>query len=543
MAQSIRLEGLHATEEIGPGGNRRIVLTVTNSGEIVDQYKLSLTGLQEDWYTLVPQSVSLFPGANARVELTLSPPSGKDGRAGDYPFSVTASSSSQAGESTSAEAELRITAEGKPGMEVRPLRAEGRTASFRVTWKNPSNVPVNIELAVRDAEDGLRTFINPVGSVPVPPGEERTVQVTVRPRRRETVGQPHPYDLEFLGLRPGTEDLLEPGLKRFGQYNYVPPIRALALPLWLRRLPLWALLGLLLLLIAVLFLGGRKVGGVVAQSAKPTATLTAIPTATPPKPTATPDPTAVPTQVPPPSVGNFGVQVSPDGSASIAWAVKGAEQVTLDGKQVGPTGKLPIKVTKPQTFVLSASDVGGTVSRLLQVVPPPIKKLSVTLPPQHLDLPKIQQFSVSADKHTGVLTLSWKISGAEQRLLNNRPVAETGSERVSRTGPRTFVLKALNGAGTTSSALTLPTAPAPRSRTLVLQLPSIPVFTLIHPKAGRPYSLMWKTINASGATLNGVAVPVNGSQILHPPLSTKTYVLVAHNSNGQVTGRVQVTVK
>src|SRR5665213_2952296 len=215
MALSIRLEGLHPTEEIGPGGNRRIVLTVTNSGEIVDQYNLSLSGLQEDWYTLIPPSVSLFPGASARVELTLSPPAGKAGRAGDYPFSVTATSSSDPSASTSEDAELRITAEGKPGMEVRPLRAEGRNASFRVTWKNPSNSPVNIELAARDAEDGLRTFINPVGSVPVPPGEERTVQVTVRPRRREKVGAPHVYEMEFLGIRPGTEDLLEPGLKRF----------------------------------------------------------------------------------------------------------------------------------------------------------------------------------------------------------------------------------------------------------------------------------------------------------------------------------------
>ena len=115
-------------------------------------------------------------------------------------------------------------------MEVRPLRAEGRRATFRVTWKNPSNSPVTIELAVRDAEDGLRTFINPVGGVPIPPGEERTVLVTVQPRRRETVGLPHGYELEFLGLRPGTEDLLEPGLKRFGQYTYVPPFRTLALP-------------------------------------------------------------------------------------------------------------------------------------------------------------------------------------------------------------------------------------------------------------------------------------------------------------------------
>jgi hypothetical protein len=247
--------------------------------------------------------------------------------------------------------------------------------------------------------------------------------------------------------------------------------------------------------------------------------------------------------VPPPKVGSFGVQVNPDGSASIAWAVQDAKKVTLDGKQVAPSGKLPIKVTKARIFVLSASDVGGTVSRLLQVVPPPIKKLSVTLPTQRLNLPKIQQFSVSADKHTGALTVAWKIHGADRRLLNNRPVGAAGSERVSPSGPRTYVLKALNGAGTTTSALALPAPPAPRSRTLVLKLPSIAVFTLSHPKAGQPYSLVWQTVNAVSATMNGAVVPVTGSQILHPPLTTKTYVLTARNGNGQVTGRVRVTVK
>ena len=565
MALSIRLEGLPATEETGPGGSRRILLTVTNSSEIVDQYKLSLSGLDEDWYTLVPPSVSLFPGASGRVELTLSPPVGRAGRAGNYPFSVQATSSSDPHLSTSGDSVLRITALGKAGMEVRPLRASGRRASFRVIWKNPSNGLVNIELATRDAEDGLRMFINPVGSAPVPAGEERTVRVTVQPRRRETVGAPHAYELEFLGLRPGTEELLEPGLKRFGQFTYIPPVRTLALPPWFRRLPIWALIALLLLLLAGLFLGGRKVGSVVADSAKPTATLTTIATATLPKPTlpkptvtlpkpktTLPKPTAKAAQttgstlVPPPRVGSFGVQINPKGSASLGWAVQGAKQVTLDGKPVGPTGQLPIKVVKARIFVLSASDMGGTVARLLQVVPPPTKKLSVSLPPQHidlLDLPRIQQFSVHTDMNTGALTITWKIQGANQHLLNNTSVGDTGSERVSPNGPRIFVLKAVNRAGVTTSALGLPSPPAPRSQTLVFKLPAIPLFILRHPRAGQPYSLVWQTTNAAITTLNGVAVPPSGSQILRPPLSTKKYILVARNRYGQVTGRVRVIVK
>lgn len=543
MAESIRLEGLAPTEGISPGGSRRIVLSVTNAGEIVDQYMLSVTGLDETWYTLEPAAVSLFPGANGRAELTLHPPAGKEGQAGVYPFSVHATSSSDAAIHTTAECELRISTVGKPGVDVRPLRAEGRQATFRVAWKNPSNGPVNIELMARDAEAGLNMFINPIGPVPVPAGEERTVEVTVRPRHRETVGGPHLYELEFLGLKPGTDDLLEPGLKRFAQYTYVPPIRTLSLPRWLRRLPIWALLALLLLLIAVLFFGGRKVGNAIAHSTPATPTRTATASPTVPKPTATLVPTVVPTQVPPPKVGSFGVQVDPKGNAALAWAVQGAKQVTLDGKRVESSGNLAIKVVKPRTYVLSASDEAGTVSRFLEVVPPPIKKLSVTQPAQRLDLPSIRQFAIHADPRSGALTVTWQTQGSDQRTLNDKKIGAKGSAAVPVKGPRRYVLRAMNGAGVTTAILMLPAAPAPRARTVVLNLPSIPLFTLRHPHEGTPYSLVWRTTNAVSATLNGVAVSTSGSQVLHPPLSSKRYILLVRNQSGQVRGQVEVVVK
>ncbi len=110
MALSIGLEGLAGTEEIGPGGSRRIAITVTNTGQIVDQFILSLTGLDDAWFTLDPRSVSLFPSSNARVELTLHPPTGRQGRAGDYPFTLLATSVSNPAAATSLLGTLRITA-------------------------------------------------------------------------------------------------------------------------------------------------------------------------------------------------------------------------------------------------------------------------------------------------------------------------------------------------------------------------------------------------------------------------------------------------
>ena len=543
MAASIRLEGLPPHADVGPGTQQRLTLSIANASAIVDQFALTVTGLDENWYSLTPPTVSLFPGATATAELTLHPPSGVEAAAGTYPFTVRAMSNSDPSSHSGAESELRIARIGIPTMEVRPRRAAGRQAAFTVKWKNPTNGPVSIELAVRDTEDGVRTFLDPEGPVPVPPGQERSVQVTVRPRNRETIGPPHPYELEFRGLRPGTEDLQEPGLKRFGQFTYTPPLRTLALPPWLRRLPFWALLALLLLLLALLFLAGKGVGHVVAGGQRPISvpTVTTIPSPT--RQAATAIPTVAPTTVAPPTIQAFGLQVGPKGETTIAWQILGAKQITLDGRPVGSSGQMAIKVAEARTLELTASDDGGSIVRILRVVPPPVKRLALPLPALRIGFPEIRRFSLRLDPRTGAPTLTWEVRGADVRLLNNKPVTSAGSESLSTSAAPRYVLQAMNAAGETTSVVSLPSLPSPRSQRAILHLPSIPLFTLRHLHDGQPYSLVWKTTNATAATLNGAAVPLSGSQILHPPLSSKTYILAARNPNGQVNGYVKITVK
>lgn len=542
MASSIRLDGIPATTRIGPGERRQMTLTVTNASDLVDRYALALSGLEEGWYTLTSSEVSLFPGASASVELTLHPPEGTSTLAGEYPFRVEAISQANPAWRAAAQGELQIPRLGMASMETRPLRAEGKRAGFRVIWRNQSNAPINIELAVRDAEDGLQVLLDPEGPVPVPPGEERSVEATVWPRHKETVGAPHPYELEFLGLRPGSEDLLEPGLKRYGQFTYVPPIRALALPRWLRRLPGWALLALLLLLLALLFLAGRSVGHAVARSSPPSPTRTIAATAAIQRPTTVPA-TAIPTPAPPARITNFGIQIDPKGGAHLAWQVQGATKVTLDDRVVGASGQIPIQVKTPRVFVLSAISGAGTVARLLQVVPPSLKPLNLALPAQHLGLPVIRRFAVLADPHADALSLVWQTEGADRRFLNNQPVASSGSRALAMDGSRTYLLRAVNGAGTTAMLATLPPIPQPLARTVSLHLPSISLFTLRHPRDGQPYTLVWRTTNAASVTLNGAAVPSSGSMVPPLPLVSKRYLLVARNGNGQVTGQVRVVVQ
>src|SRR5438876_560789 len=81
----------------------------------------------------------------------------------------------------------------------------------------------------------------------------------VSPRSRPFFGQPHPYEIEFRapeGAGPAVDPFLadvDPALVRQARFTYLPPSAGLTLPPWLRRLPRWAFILLLLLLTLLLF--------------------------------------------------------------------------------------------------------------------------------------------------------------------------------------------------------------------------------------------------------------------------------------------------
>ena len=83
----------------------------------------------------------------------------------------------------------------------------------------------------------------------------------MQPIRRETIGEPHPFDIEMWPLPQGKmpDTPPDPALVRRVTFTYTPRITSVSLPGWLRFLPRWALLlALLLLLLLVALAGGRS---------------------------------------------------------------------------------------------------------------------------------------------------------------------------------------------------------------------------------------------------------------------------------------------
>lgn len=569
MSQPVYLAITPDNPVVGPGERQILMLTVTNTSAIVDRFTLTLQGVAEDWYTLSEPSVSLFPGTSRSIPITLHPPADAGIRAGDYPITIGLQSTVDPAHSAVTTAGVQVKATGALCMDVRPTVAEGRSATFRVAFVNQMNTDVSVALQVRDDEDGLEYGIGPAELVEVAAGASAALTVAVAPRVREAFGEPHPYTIEFQGRILGNDADAppDPRLMQQARYTYTPRWTALAMPLWIRRLPGWAILAALLLLLALVFFGGNRTATLLASAA---ATSTAVATETPLSAQATASaasatagtvgtagsaatapagsggmPTPVATALgegvlgQPPSIRQFTVQGGPRGGSTVAWTVLNARQVFLDGRLVPASGSGPLKGS---TTILSASNgKGSTVSQVLQIAP------TATPQPPHdvrtlLFLPHITQFT-AAPGGTGTVRLSWRVANASSVTLDGVHVPEVGSRTIAVDRPMAAHLLATNALGSHTATLAIAGPGALPIAHVRLALPAVERFALQHPRDGQPYEVVWQTRDGDRQTLDGRAVGASGTLSLQPPLSAHTYILVVTNSVGQARAQLQLSIR
>ncbi len=516
--QPVRLAATPDATRTAPGGRGVIMVSVRNASSIVDRYRIAVDGVPDEWYDLDKRLIALFPGAEERVTLTLHPPSGTATVAGDYAVTVRALSEDDPAAQGAVVVPLVVDAIGALTMDVLPYQCEGRAGAFRVVVVNASNAAATIDLTMRDDQEGLRFQPEPEGPLTVPAGGESAVTIAVVPTVRETIGVPHPYQIEFRGVNvggDGGDGAPDPLLMRPAVFTFVPRYTALSLPRWIRRLPTWAL-RLLALLLLLLLLGTGA--GLAQVLGKPAASHAAAPIQTR-RPTG-----------PLPQIKQLTVQVGPHGALLARWAVAGTTDVRLNGRAVAPSGQQAQHVTKLITLVLVARGAGGTVTQMLRVAPRPV---AVALPASALTLPVIH-FTARTDPRTRQVALVWSVTGAQATLLNNTPVTAT-AHKVITPGQTTYVLRASNGLGTVTMSIVL--------RRIVVRMPAIDRFDVAHQRAGQPYRLVWRTRDATTVTLNGQRVGTSGALILQSPVRSMVYRLVAGNADGQTTALIQVDVR
>ena len=288
---------LAATEfSVVPGGSTTIPLVLLNQGLDADTFTLSVEGIPSAWVYAPVATVSLAPGQQQEVTLTVQPPASALAEAGRCPFRIQVSSLGVPGQASAAECALTIAALLGFSAELRPQRVEAGQPA-RVLVENQGNVEQTFTVGWQSPGDQVVFEPGQARQVGVPPGEVSLIEFRPAPRSRPFLGGE--VSLPFLAYvqTPDREtknlagEVVTRGL----------------LPGWVLPAVGLALLALIATIVLIAVLGGGGSGAVptqvpvtdlppaVATEVPPTEAPPAVPTEVP----LTEAPPAVATEVPP----------------------------------------------------------------------------------------------------------------------------------------------------------------------------------------------------------------------------------------------------
>lgn len=234
--------------EISVGLPVETVLTITNTGSVVDAYQVRMLGVDASWVQLSTERIQLFPGDSGRVEISVRLPF-------DYPAgerSLVVQVRSDLAPEHSTLLPLRLVLDEAPSLrlEVRPPQVfAGSKAAFAVTVSNDGNASSSVRLRVDDPEAICKVEFDQPELV-VPPGEQRSTTMRVR-GPRPWMGQPSIRTL-MLGVDEGPS-----GLDQYAVFAQKPRITRI----------LASLLGLLLAASVFGIVLSRNLGNVVEVTA------------------------------------------------------------------------------------------------------------------------------------------------------------------------------------------------------------------------------------------------------------------------------------
>lgn len=238
MSPSAALETSGTTLEAG--GAASVSLTVHNDRDVVDEYRFRVVGRMDQWATVEPGKVSVYPGDSATVTVLFRPPRSWEVPAGNTSYGVQVLPAQHPQDSVVAEGVLDVQPFWETSAELVPRTSEGRGGGrHRVAVDNRGNIPITVQLVAKDPEDQLHMVLG-APALTVQPGAVQSADLRVRPRHRIWRGtqMAHPFTVE---LRPDGG----PGTVLAGTHRQDP-----LLPGWSPKIVKWLIvLGVLALLV------------------------------------------------------------------------------------------------------------------------------------------------------------------------------------------------------------------------------------------------------------------------------------------------------
>jgi hypothetical protein len=162
------------------GATGEVIAKVKNLGQTVDQFTLSIDGIDPSWYTLPVSSVALFPNDQDDMRIILHPPKAMEDKPGRYSFRINIVSRENPDEIAAADLSIEIKPLLDLGLEISPEQAVGRRADYQVTVTNPHDSAATVRLEAADDRQRLRYRFN-IKTLTVPGRGRAGANLEVRP--------------------------------------------------------------------------------------------------------------------------------------------------------------------------------------------------------------------------------------------------------------------------------------------------------------------------------------------------------------------------
>ncbi|MGW2814444.1 hydrolase [Streptomyces sp. NPDC001415] len=338
-----------AAVAVDPGGRATARLRVRNTGDTVEEYRLSVVGTPAGWARVEPDTLRLYPGSEGTAEISFAPPRSPDALAGPAPYGIRVEPREHPDVRDVLEGQVTVAPFTEVRAELLPSSLVGRfRGRASVAVDNLGNTPLTASLTLRDETNRLTYDMAP-NSVQVAPGRAAFAKLNVRPQQVRWTGQAEQHRLTVAVRRSGDDT----GRELIGTFDQRP-----VLPRWLM------VVGSAMVTAAVAFV----VLWLAFQPKVNTASgeLQAGPSAQPvPQGAESPLPSAPPSAPPPPPVnapppagdgsgggagGGGGDNAAPDGGPPVVPAPPKAPPAPKANAKSGPVWEMGFKPDDIVTF-------------------------------------------------------------------------------------------------------------------------------------------------------------------------------------------------
>ncbi|MGH2533454.1 MAG: hypothetical protein ACRDJW_14240 [Thermomicrobiales bacterium] len=201
MADGLRVELSEEALMSSPGGAVTTRCTVYNASLIVDEYRLSVTGVDPSWIEAPPATARIFPESFETLTIQFRPPRSASVAAGDYPFTVSAASADNPALTASVSGVLTVGPFVDFGMDLdSPRQLSGEVEGvYAVRVSNLGNARLTIGLEAGE-ETGEIEFAFPNSPLELGPGESKPGTVVARPRTVRLGGTGAVYQITITAV-------------------------------------------------------------------------------------------------------------------------------------------------------------------------------------------------------------------------------------------------------------------------------------------------------------------------------------------------------